>query len=441
MVFFLQRKIFYPKVICTVLFFIFIAFFSQANAQEKKEKTVYQGDVFDLFLSREKRDKLSQEEITLKPFKLYISTFPFIGYNPALGLVIGGVFNPAIYLGEVRSTPISAFAITFNYTSRNQFLISVRSSMFTNNADLFLKGDWRLYLFSQPTFGLSSEIKGPDTSIWIMNSGDVSYAVSDVAEKMEFDFIRIHETVNKRISGKFYLGVGYNLDSYFNIKDDYLDLGSNPARLSQHYRYSVNYGFNPDGYTASGIVLSVLYDSRDNSIRPVKGIYAYFVPRFNFDILGSSKNSVQLHTEFRTYIGLSAKNPAHLIAFWYQGDFLLGGKLGYLNLPAIGWDTYGRTGRGYVQGRIRGVNYIYGEAEYRFPISRYSRILSGVAFANVSTANDDLKNVHLFEYLSPAFGAGLRIMLNKRSLSNLTLDFGFGMNGSKGVFINVSETF
>ena len=121
MVFFLQRKIFYPKVICTVLFFIFIAFFSQANAQEQKEKTVYQGDVFDLFLSREKRDKLSQEEITLKPFKLYISTFPFIGYNPALGLVIGGVFNPAIYLGEVRSTPISAFAITFNYTSVYSF--------------------------------------------------------------------------------------------------------------------------------------------------------------------------------------------------------------------------------------------------------------------------------------------------------------------------------
>jgi outer membrane protein assembly factor BamA len=203
----------------------------------------------------------------------------------------------------------------------------------------------------------------------------------------------------------------------------------------------MNYGFNPEGYTASGIVLSVLYDSRDNSIRPVKGIYAVFAPRFNFDFLGSSKNSVQLHTEFRTYLGLSAKNPAHLIAFWYQGDLLLGGKTGYLNLPSIGWDTYGRTGRGYVQGRIRGVNFLYGEAEYRFPISRYTRILSGVAFVNVSTANDDLKDVRIFQYLAPAFGAGLRVMLNKRSLSNLTIDFGVGTNGSKGVFINVSETF
>ena len=37
----------------------------------------------------------------------------------------------------------------------------------------------------------------------------------------------------------------------------------------------------------------------------------------------------------------------------------------YLELPAIGWDTYQRSGRGYPQGRVRGENQIYLEGEYR----------------------------------------------------------------------------
>ncbi|MCX6279963.1 MAG: BamA/TamA family outer membrane protein [Bacteroidetes bacterium] len=433
------------KVHHFILFFIVMLALQTVSkdvcAQNESPKQVVQGDVFDLFLSKEKRARLHGEVVTIKPFKLYISAFPFVGYNPALGFVVGGTFNPAVYLGDIRNTPISAFAVNVNFTTRSQMLLSVRSSIFTSNADMFLKGDWRFYLFSQPTYGLGSDITGIDTSRWIMHSGDLCYSVNDVAEPMKFDYIRLYETINKRIVGRFYLGVGYHLDWFLNITDEYQNLESKPARVSQHYLYSEKYGFNPQKYSASGLVFSILYDSRDNSIRPVKGIYACLVPRFNLDILGSSKNSVSLNAEFRTYVGLSKRNPAHLIAFWYQSQFLLDGKLGYLNLPAVGWDTYGRTGRGYVQGRIRGVNYIYGEVEYRFPISRYTRILSGVVFTNASTSDSDMKSVRLFEYIAPSAGAGLRVMLNKRSLSNLTIDMGFGLNGSKGVFLNVSETF
>jgi outer membrane protein assembly factor BamA len=185
----------------------------------------------------------------------------------------------------------------------------------------------------------------------------------------------------------------------------------------------------------------MLYDSRDNSCRPTKGIYACLIPRFNFTWLGSSKNSMTLNAEFRTYLGLSQWNPAHLIAFWFSTGFMIYGKLPYLDLPAIGWDTYGRTGRGYVQGRIRGVDYVYGETEYRFPISRYTRILSGVVFFNATTCDNDDHSIKLFEYIAPAAGAGLRVMINKKSLSNLAIDMAFGLNGSRGLFLNINEAF
>jgi len=33
------------------------------------------------------------------------------------------------------------------------------------------------------------------------------------------------------------------------------------------------------------------------------------------------------------------------------------------------------------------------------------------------------------------------VMLNKKSKSNVTIDMGFGLNGSKGLFLNINEAF
>ncbi len=182
------------------------------------------------------------------------------------------------------------------------------------------------------------------------------------------------------------------------------DVDSVPAKMTSHYKYSTDHGFDPTKYTMSGLSIEVLLDSRDNSIRPTKGYLANIAFRPNFTFLGSSKNSLMLNTEFRTYISLSKRRPDHLIGFWYLGQFNQAGSVPYLGLPALCWDMYNRAGRGYIQGSIRGVNFIYGESEYRFPISPYSGILSGVAFVNVTTASSDDGERKLFEYFDPAAG-------------------------------------
>ena len=43
--------------------------------------------------------------------------------------------------------------------------------------------------------------------------------------------------------------------------------------------------------------------------------------------------------------------------------------------------------------------------------------------------------------VQPGFGPGMRVKLNKLSNTNITIDYGFGRQGSKGLFIDVGEAF
>jgi len=106
---------------------------------------------------------------------------------------------------------------------------------------------------------------------------------------------------------------------------------------------------------------------------------------------------------------------------------------------AIGEDKKARSGRGYIAGRYRGEDMLYAEAEYRFPIL-CSGILGGVLFVNATTTSNRGRDVNLFDYIRPAFGAGLRILINKSTRLNINIDFGIGLD-SQGFYFSGTETF
>ena len=93
---------------------------------------------------------------------------------------------------------------------------------------------------------------------------------------------------------------------------------------------------------------------------------------------------------------------------------------------SISYDQMNSSGRGYAQGRYRGEDFVYGEMEYRFPISPHTHILGGVLFTNVCTVSNRDMNIPLFGYFQPAAGAGLRIMVGKNDRTNIAIDFGIG---------------
>ena len=62
-------------------------------------------------------------------------------------------------------------------------------------------------------------------------------------------------------------------------------------------------------------------------------------------------------------------------------------------------------------------------------------------FVNITTASNKNADIALFQYMNFGYGIGLRIMMNKTSGTNITLNYAWGDYGAQGLFLNVNETF
>ena len=363
---------------------------------------------------------------------------PVIGSNPATGFVFGVGGQYAFKMPG--STLYSNFSGSAQYTTKSQMIFMLKNSIYTKNNGIFLTGDWRYLIYSQSTYGLGTTapeggIIGYQYGLWGTETTDDS-----LAQPMKFNFARFHQSVSFRIIEGLYAGAGFFYDGYGKIDDQKLSLVPGDTLLTSHYLYSTNYGFSTTKYNSSAVNINVLYDSRDNMLNAYKGIYAMASWRGAFEFLGNKVDGNFFQLEWRSFHGLSERNPSHLLAFWLMGNFTREGQFPYMILPATAYDQRGRAARGYTQGRFRGANMVYGEAEYRFPISKCGGILGGVLFMNATTADNTTLDLNLFESIKPGYGAGLRIMVDKHSRTNLAVDVGFGQK-SFGFYLAASETF
>jgi hypothetical protein len=112
----------------------------------------------------------------------------------------------------------------------------------------------------------------------------------------------------------------------------------------------------------------------------------------------------------------------------------------YFHLPETVSDVYGRAARGYQQGRYRGERLAYGEVEYRGMLTR-NGLFGMVAFANTTTVTNLAAGEKLFDSYAPAVGAGLRVLFNKRSRTNLCVDVAFGKDGAQGLYFALQDAF
>jgi opacity protein-like surface antigen len=378
-----------------------------------------------------------------KPPKTFSAlVLPNISSNPTNGFILGVGGALGWFMGPKENTNVSSAPFTVAVTSKSQLITFVKPNIYTKGNQFYLQGDYRFYIYSQPTYGLGTNapdsLKVPSGISWMGEGagGD------SVLFPMKYNFVKINQIVNKRLIGELYAGIGYNLDHYYSIKDEYYQMAtdSTPELNTPHHYYSDTNNFNEDKYTLSGVSLNVVYDTRDNMINPYEGIYANINYRINPTWMGSDQVSSSLWLEFRTYVGLSKKTQRNVLAFWAFGNFNLAGTLPYLTLPALGDDQRARSGRGYTNGRYRGDKMVYAEAEWRFPISQCSKILGGVLFVNAVTTSNPNTDVKLFQYIRPAVGFGVRVMVNKYFRTNINLDFAIGKE-SKGFYFSGQETF
>lgn len=364
---------------------------------------------------------------------------PVLGSSPATGFFFGVGGVAAFFLGR-NDTRMSSSNLALQYTTKNQFILMLKTSAYTPNNHFFLQSDVRLMIYNQPTFGLGTN--APDTSsiVYQVNINGNNTNGSNGAQPIAYNYLKFHQIISKTInpSNTLFFGAGYHLDHHYSIDDQNLNVAE--KKYTSHYIYSKQYGLDTNKYMLSGISANFVVDTRDNLINAYKGYYVNVNVRFNETWLGSTERSTMLWAEFRHYFSLSKKKERHVLAVWAWANMQLGGHVPYLDLPAIGYDSKGLSGRGYAQGRFRGEQMLYTEVEWRFPISKCSEVLGGVLFVNLTTASSKDSHVDLFEYIKPGIGGGFRIMLDKKSRTNLSMDYGVGKK-SNGFYMTAGEVF
>jgi outer membrane protein assembly factor BamA len=340
--------------------------------------------------------------------KLRISVVPAAGYTLQTGFAALLAGNAAFYTNTDANT--STILTSLTYTVKDQIILPFQTSIWTKGNKYNIIVDWRYLYFPSYTYGL-----GGYTSL--SNGYLITYST-----------IHLHQAVLRKIRENMYAGVGYNLDYYWNIKE----LNPPGNKVTDFEKY----GFDEAEF-ASGFTFNYLYDSRDNPINAEKGNFVNVIYRPNLTIFGNTATWRSLAIDLRKYIRFPA-NSNNVLAFWSYEWLTLSGKAPYLMLPNTGGDPYSNTGRGYIQGRFRGDNMAYLEGEYRFRITN-NGLLGGVVFANAESFTEQESSK--FETIAPGWGAGIRLKFNKFSRTNVALDYGFGVGGSGGLFVNIGEVF
>lgn len=349
----------------------------------------------------------STKKKSLGPFYTPVA---YPGYSLVSGFLIGVVNSLSFYTHRGDGAKISSISMLNMYTQNKQFLNTLQSNIWLKHEKYNLLGDFRYYKYPNFTYGLGSK-----TNLEDLNNVD-------------YTLIRIYEVIMRQISRNTFVGLGYNLDYHKNIsqKND-PEIGETDL---QRYGYS-------ESSKSSGLTANFQFDSRLNSNNPAEGAYANVQVRANLNALNSDSDWQSATIDLRYYIPFSRKS-GNVLAFWTYNVLTLGGTPPYFDLPSTGWDVNNNTGRGYVEGRFRGTNALYFETEYRFNLTK-KRFLGGVIFSNISSFSEPITNT--FEKINVAYGAGLRIKVNKFANTNLTIDYGFGQGGSQGFSFGLNENF
>ena len=340
--------------------------------------------------------------------RFHWNVVPFILTNPLITFGVGVASAGVFRIGD-SDTKLSKFATNLLLTVKKQVSIPVRTTIFFSGSDWSLVGyaNWRW--FPSPTWGLGGNT--PESAETIVDYG----------------LVRLWQTFYRRLYQNLYVGAGLYYDGFYEVGNR----GVPPGNVNPFTSYP--YG-TAGPYTNLGASLDLLFESRDNPVNATSGYNATLTYRAFPTWLGSTYSWQSLYADGRAYFALPRPN---VLALWAYGWFSFG-NVPYLNLPSIGSDPDARSGRGYIEGRHIGKALVYAEAEYRFHVWNF---LGGAVGLNVHSAAQGGQNEPNFRYWYPAATIGLRALVNRPTNANGLIEFGIGLDGSHGFYLNINENF
>ncbi len=386
---------------------------SMQNNKVVPAKMFAEKDFSDILRRTNKKDnhKILHPNDTLEnKIKKQISFIPAAGYSLQTGFAGILSSNIAYFNDTAANEKLSSISASVTYTQYDQILAPLTINIWTKDNKYNFISDNRYIDYPSNIYGLGGR-SNP-------NKG----------HQIAFYGIKLHETILKSVAKNLFVGAGIYFDKNWNI----IVVDSVTRRLNNLINRQL-------GKTelASSIAVKLLYDNRLNQINPKNGWFIDAVYRDSRTFFGSDNNWQSFLIDIRKYLPFP-RNSKNTLALWSFNWLTLGGTPPYLLMPSTGWDDQYNTGRGYIQGRFRGNNMFYFESEYRFNISR-NGFWGGVVFGNLQYFTPEISKQ--FQTLSPGYGTGIRLKLNKHSGANLCIDYGFGKDGSRGFFVNLGEVF
>lgn len=359
-----------------------------------------------------------------------ITVVPNIAANPTIGFQLGIKAVAGRRLGNDPKTFFSVAATSASITTKGIIYFYVNHNLFTPGNKWNFQGNLVIAKTVTPDYGLGIGRKFSGGS----NADSILADPTHKVYPIHSQYYNIREKVYKNVAKNLFIGAGLSFEIRRDIDNKDETNNSTPSSV-----YNNRHGFPQNRYSANGFLFNVQYITRDNPNRAYNGILFDAGIRLNQTWIGSTKNSLQLTSDFRKYFSLSAASPETVFALWNWGSYLLDGSLPYLELPGTARDGTFRSGRGYTAQYFKGTQFNDTEGELRFPILA-NKFISGVVFANLQTGNDE-HGTKIFQVFQPGYGGGLRVLFNKATRTNLALDYAFGKFGNKGFFLNLNETF
>lgn len=344
--------------------------------------------------------------------KVYFSLLPSSSTVPGGGKALITSTRAAFYLGDRHNTFLSNVSFSPYLNFKGRYSIAFRSDVYTSKNKWNIQGDTRFSLYPEYVYGINTDQKGQRLLI-------------------TYKYVRFYQTVLKRLKPYFLAGIGYNMDYHIGINTVNDTIG---LKKFTGYEHGTNAGQNT---FSSGVTFNFLYNSRNNAINPLPGAYVNLIYRVNPYFLGNGSNTWKsIYFDTRKYIDLKGRKR-RVLALWNYVWTALNNNVPYLDLPGIGYEPYQRSGRGIEMNRYRGKSLVYFEGEYRSDLTN-NGLFGFVVFANVNTVTGPANG--RFSAPHPAGGAGLRIKFNKRSNTNIAVDFGVS-KGHSAITLNLGEVF
>ena len=402
----------------TLLIFCPYFLYAQSPGNVLERDSTVKGDTSKLYDLVDVGKRLLHLKIR-KPEKtegktIYFSVLPFSNQVPGGGTALVTSTTAGFYLGDREDTYMSRATFTPYWNFKQRFGLPIRSYVWLKQNRWVISGDTRLMVYPQYTWGLGRQYE------------------EDAKLLVNYSYFRFYQQALKRFSRGFFAGIGYHIDYRMRVRTNEQD-----PLLTNYTRYVYGTSQSANSFS-SGLSANVLFDTRNNTVNPLDGYYISLQYRVNPKFLGTDNLWKSVYIDFRKYFRFDPRpTRQNMIAVWSYLWKVFDHKVPYLDLPSIGWEDYNRSGRGFDQNRYRGRNLLYLEGEYRRDITK-NGFLGFVVFANANTVSGP-KSTFLISW-NPGAGAGLRIKMNKRSGTNIALNYGFSKDYS-GLKLTLGEVF